>query len=186
MPTPAQCAAACPPSVPFCPLLYKQTEQAASGGSSGESAAKKAKQQQQQQSKGSGGARRPLAVVGDAQLSASRPAIVRELYTEHPELSALSDQEVAQLMEQRRTAVDGSSLRPVMSFEQTGLPADMLHATRDFMQPSPIQSQVGGGGVAAAVVCVCVEVEEGLWPVSASMFLPASIYAQQVQQPQQR
>jgi ATP-dependent RNA helicase DBP3 len=54
----------------------------------------------------------------------------------------MPESEVQQLLEERRTAVDGSSLRPVMSFEQTGLGADMLHSTRDFVQPSPIQSQV--------------------------------------------
>lgn len=81
-------------------------------------------------------------MVGDAQLAATRPAIVRELYSEHPELTAMDEDKVAELLEQRRTVVDGSSLRPVMSFEQTGLSADMLHATRDFVQPSPIQSQV--------------------------------------------
>jgi ATP-dependent RNA helicase DBP3 len=54
----------------------------------------------------------------------------------------MPESEVQALLEQRRTAVDGSSLRPVMSFEQTGLPAEMLHAIRDFVQPSPIQSQV--------------------------------------------
>ena len=123
--------------LPVCLSFSSPAEQAAGGG---EAAAKKAKKQQGSKADSS---RRPLAVVGDAQLASSRPAIVRELYSEHPELSAMSEDEVAQLLEQRRTVVDGSSLRPVMSFEQTGLPADMLHATRDFVQPSPIQSQVG-------------------------------------------
>jgi ATP-dependent RNA helicase DBP3 len=113
-------------------------EPAAAGG---ESASKKAKQQQAKAGSSSSG-RRPLAVVGDAQLAASRPAIVRELYEEAAELTAMPEAEVQQLLEEHRTAVDGSNLRPVMSFEQTGLPANMLHATRDFVQPSPIQSQV--------------------------------------------
>lgn len=81
---------------------------------------------------------------------------MRELYSEAPELTAMSDGEMLALLEQRRTVVDGSNLRPVMSFEQTGLPADMLHATRDFVQPSPIQSQVrvegSGGGPETGVV----------------------------------
>jgi hypothetical protein len=111
---------------------------AATGG--GESASKKAKQQQAAKPASSGP--RPLAVVGDKQLAATRPAIVRELYAESAELSAMPESEVQNLLEERRTVVTGSSLRPVMSFEQTGLPADMLHATRDFVQPSPIQSQV--------------------------------------------
>lgn len=126
---------------------------------------KKSKKQQQQQQAAkaatSSSGRRPLAVVGDTQLAATRPAVVRELYTESPELSAVSEAEVQQLLEQCRTAVEGSSLRPVMSFEQTGLPATMLHATRDFVQPSPIQSQVrintlrrGKQQVAAGPACM--------------------------------
>lgn len=131
-------------------LFLLLAEAAAAAAAGGESTPKKAKKQQQQQqgAKAAGGnsaaARRPLAVVGDTQLAATRPAIVRELYTECAALSAMPESEVQALLEQRRTAVDGSSLRPVMSFEQTGLPAEMLHATRDFVQPSPIQSQVGG------------------------------------------
>lgn len=39
--------------------------------------------------------------------------------------------------------MQGSDIRPVLTFEQTGLPKNMLHSTRDFVQPSPIQSQVG-------------------------------------------
>jgi ATP-dependent RNA helicase DBP3 len=106
-----------------------------------ESASKKAKQQQAGKP-GPSSAKRQLAVVGDTTLAATRPAIVRELYTESAELTAMPESEVQQLLEERRTAVDGSSLRPVMSFEQTGLGADMLHSTREFVQPSPIQSQV--------------------------------------------
>jgi len=53
----------------------------------------------------------------------------------------MTKQQVEELLQQRRTAVDGCSLKPVLAFDQTGLPADMLHATRDFVQPSPIQSQ---------------------------------------------
>jgi len=116
----------------------KRDREAAEAAAAGESAPKKSKQQGGKSSSSP----RPLAVVGDAQLAATRPAIVRELYSEHPELTAMDDDKVAELLAQRRTVVDGSSLRPVMSFEQTGLPADMLHATRDFVQPSPIQSQV--------------------------------------------
>ena len=37
--------------------------------------------------------------------------------------------------------MEGSGIRPVLKFEHTGLPANMLHSTRDFMTPSPIQSQ---------------------------------------------
>lgn len=97
---------------------------------------KQPKKQKQQQP-----ALSQLAVVGDAQLAATRPAVIKALYTEHPDLTAMSEAKVSEVAQQRCTAVDGSDLRPVMTFEQTGLPSSMLHATRDFVQPSPIQSQ---------------------------------------------
>eukprot|EP00879_Flechtneria_rotunda_P000824 GHRR01000948.1.p1 GENE.GHRR01000948.1~~GHRR01000948.1.p1 ORF type:complete len:602 (+),score=256.19 GHRR01000948.1:202-2007(+) len=85
--------------------------------------------------------RQQLAVVGDAQLAASRPAIMRALYSEHADIAAMSEDQVSKLLEQRRTAVKGANIRPVLTFEQTGLPAHMMHATREFVQPSPIQAQ---------------------------------------------
>eukprot|EP00878_Enallax_costatus_P036328 GHUV01040786.1.p1 GENE.GHUV01040786.1~~GHUV01040786.1.p1 ORF type:complete len:407 (-),score=149.08 GHUV01040786.1:180-1376(-) len=99
------------------------------------------KQKQQQQPALNQLALNQLAVVGDAQLAATRAAVIKALYREHPDLTAVSDAKISEVLQQRRTAVDGSDLRPVMTFEQTGLPANMLHATRDFVQPSPIQSQ---------------------------------------------
>jgi ATP-dependent RNA helicase DBP3 len=93
-----------------------------------------ASQQQQHQ-------KRPLALVGDAALAASSPAIVRELYQEHPEVAAMSSSEVAALRAERCTTVDGADIKPLRSFEHTGLPSNMLHSTRDFVAPSPIQSQ---------------------------------------------
>lgn len=53
----------------------------------------------------------------------------------------MTDAEVASYREERRTVVEGADIRPVLTFQQTGVPATMLHATRDFVQPSPIQSQ---------------------------------------------
>lgn len=99
---------------------------------------KKAKKQQLQPA---ASGKQQLAVVGDAQLAAGRPPVIRALYSEHPEVAAMSEQQVQELREERRTAVDGPQLKPVLKFEQTGLPASMLHATRDFVSPSPIQSQ---------------------------------------------
>jgi ATP-dependent RNA helicase DBP3 len=84
---------------------------------------------------------RPLAVVGDAALAASSPAIIRNLYQEHAEVAAMTAEEVAAYRKERRTAVEGADYKPVLKFEQTGLPQPMLHAIRDFVAPSPIQSQ---------------------------------------------
>lgn len=123
-----------PPDI--CAALVLRFHSTAAEASAAPEQKKSKKQKQQQQP-----SLNQLAVVGDAQLAASRPAVIKALYTEHPDLTAVSEAEIAELMQQRRTAVDGSSLRPVLTFEQTGLPANMLHATREFVQPSPIQSQ---------------------------------------------
>jgi hypothetical protein len=104
-------------------------------------AAAAAPQQKKSKKQAASAGKKQLAVVGDAQLAATRPPLVRDLYNEHPEVAAMSAQQVQELHESRRTAVEGCDLRPVVSFEQTGLPANMLHATRDFVSPSPIQSQ---------------------------------------------
>jgi hypothetical protein len=104
-------------------------------------AAAAASQQKKPKKQAAAAGKKQLAVVGDAQLAATRPPLVRALYNEHPEVAAMTQQQVQELHEQRRTTVEGCDLRPVLSFEQTGLPANMLHATRDFVTPSPIQSQ---------------------------------------------
>jgi len=38
-------------------------------------------------------------------------------------------------------AEDPCAFKPLPKFAHTGLPANMLHATREFTTPSPIQSQ---------------------------------------------
>ena len=84
---------------------------------------------------------RPLAVVGDAALASSSPAIIRNLYKEHPDVVAMTTEQVATYRKERTTIVEGADYKPVLKFEQTGLPQEMLHSTRDFVTPSPIQSQ---------------------------------------------
>jgi ATP-dependent RNA helicase DBP3 len=117
----------------------KPTIPAAAAAAAGDAAASQQKKPKKQAAVAAG--KKQLAVVGDAQLAATRLPLVRALYTEHPAVAAMSQQQVQELHEQRRTTVEGCDLRPVLSFEQTGLPANMLHATRDFVSPSPIQSQ---------------------------------------------
>ncbi|KAL4442663.1 hypothetical protein ABPG77_006657 [Micractinium sp. CCAP 211/92] len=82
-----------------------------------------------------------MAVVGDRQLAASHPPLVKALYSEAAEVAAMSDADVAAWREERRTAVEGAALRPITSFAQSGLSARELHATRNFAQPSPVQAQ---------------------------------------------
>lgn len=48
---------------------------------------------------------------------------------------------VDKLRNERCTTVEGCDLKPLTSFAQTGLPAALLHCTRTFATPSPIQSQ---------------------------------------------
>jgi len=82
-----------------------------------------------------------MAEVGDAELARSGKAIVKQLYKEHADVAALRGDELEALYSQRCITVEGTGIKPVLKFEQTGLPANMLHATRDFQEPSPIQSQ---------------------------------------------
>ncbi|GIL46598.1 hypothetical protein Vafri_3565 [Volvox africanus] len=93
------------------------------------------------------------AVVGDAQLATSSKPIVKSLYDEHPDVAALSADRVAKLRSEREITIDGfgpgddfvpggpTDIKPLLKFEHTGLPSAMLHATRNFSSPSPIQAQ---------------------------------------------
>lgn len=63
-----------------------------------------------------------LAAVGDRELAASRPPLVKELYTEAAEVAATSAAAVAAWREERRIAVEGCDpdVRPITSFAQSG------------------------------------------------------------------
>lgn len=117
----------------------RDREAAAAAATAGAAASQQKKPKKQAAAAAVG--KKQLALVGDAQLAATRPPLVRALYNEHPAVAAMTQQQVQELHEQRCTTIEGCDLRPVLSFEQTGLPANMLHATRDFVSPSPIQSQ---------------------------------------------
>eukprot|EP00955_Chlamydomonas_euryale_P019543 208170-Chlamydomonas_euryale.AAC.4 len=99
-----------------------------------------------------------MAEVGDAELARSGKAIVKQLYKEHADVAALRGDELEALYSQRCITVEGTGIKPVLKFEQTGLPANMLHATRDFQEPSPIQSQcwpiIMSGHVSGPRTCV--------------------------------
>ncbi|GFR43801.1 hypothetical protein Agub_g4925 [Astrephomene gubernaculifera] len=96
---------------------------------------------------------RKHAEVGDASLASAGKPIIKALYKEHPEVTALSAAKVAEVRAERETTVEGfgpdddfvaggpTDIKPLLKFEHTGLPAAMLHATRTFVAPSPIQSQ---------------------------------------------
>lgn len=83
----------------------------------------------------------PLAEVGDRELVAKRPPLVKALYSETAEVASQSDAEVAAWREARAIVVEGCSLRPITAFAQTGLSSTQLHAVRAFSAPSPIQAQ---------------------------------------------
>lgn len=82
-----------------------------------------------------------IAEVGDLELAKRGKPIVKQLYTEHKEVTAISAQQLEDLYQKRCITVEGSLIKPVLKFEHTGLPPNMLHATRTFQEPSPIQSQ---------------------------------------------
>ncbi len=88
-----------------------------------------------------------LAEVGSAELAAAGKRIVKDLYKSlHPEVEALTADKVSELRRQRATTVEGVGadsprFKPLLSFAHTQLSADMLHATREFTTPSPIQAQ---------------------------------------------
>ncbi|GAX72626.1 hypothetical protein CEUSTIGMA_g82.t1 [Chlamydomonas eustigma] len=83
-----------------------------------------------------------VAQVGDATLAKNGKQIVKKLYKEHSEVTAMSAAKVNAVYQERCITVEGSAIKPILKFEHTGLPANMLYATRTFAQPSPIQSQV--------------------------------------------
>ena len=82
------------------------------------------------------------AEVGDAELAKKGLTIIKKLYTEHPEVSSLTQQKVDAIYQERTATVEGSNIKPILEFKHTGLPDAMLHATRTFAKPSPIQSMV--------------------------------------------
>lgn len=82
-----------------------------------------------------------LAAVGDVGLARAGPPILKDLYNEHPDVAGMTPAARAAAREERRMAVEGCDLAPVLSFEQTGLGPELLHSTRDFVTPSPIQAQ---------------------------------------------
>ncbi len=62
-----------------------------------------------------------LASVGDKELAKSGKTIQKNLYHEHPTVSAMSTEEAAKHREDRDTAVTGADLRPVLQFDQAGM-----------------------------------------------------------------
>ncbi|GLC47500.1 hypothetical protein PLESTB_000847600 [Pleodorina starrii] len=96
---------------------------------------------------------RKHAEVGCGKLATAGKPIVKSLYQEHPEVTALTADRVSELRNERQTTVEGfgpdddfvaggpTDIKPVLKFEHTGLPEAMLHATRNFVSPSPIQAQ---------------------------------------------
>ena len=80
--------------------------------------------------------------MGDAELARNGKPIIKSLYKEHPEVSSLTQKKVDAIYQERTATVEGSDIKPILDFKHTGLPDNMLHATRTFAKPSPIQSMV--------------------------------------------
>lgn len=64
-------------------------------------------------------------------------------YTEHPEITAMSQKEVEKYREQLNLTVSGNNcdIRPLKTFAQSSLPRTILNCTAKFEKPSPIQAQ---------------------------------------------
>ena len=100
----------------------------------GEQAAPADEQQQQQQQQPAGkkakkgkaaaaaaeAAPGGMAAVGDRGLAASRPPLVKALYTEAAKVAAMSAADVAAWRKERKTKVEGCQLHPISSFAQSG------------------------------------------------------------------
>jgi hypothetical protein len=68
-----------------------------------------------------------MAAVGDRQLAATRPALVKALYTQHADVAATIAAAVAAWREERQTKVEGSELNPITAFSQSSeCPAPLL------------------------------------------------------------
>uniref|UniRef100_A0A7S0R477 RNA helicase n=1 Tax=Chlamydomonas leiostraca TaxID=1034604 RepID=A0A7S0R477_9CHLO len=91
----------------------------------------------------------PLAEVGSVELARSGKPIKKDLYAKvHPEVGGMSVARMEEVRQERATTVEGRNgaatntrFAPMLKFEHTGLPANVLHSTREFQAPSPIQSQ---------------------------------------------
>eukprot|EP01025_Chloroclados_australasicus_P065012 TRINITY_DN878_c0_g1_i1.p1 TRINITY_DN878_c0_g1~~TRINITY_DN878_c0_g1_i1.p1 ORF type:complete len:659 (-),score=77.98 TRINITY_DN878_c0_g1_i1:125-2002(-) len=85
-----------------------------------------------------------LAQVGDESLATNGKAIIKNVYHEHQQVTAMSDQQVEELREERKISVECSgtdNFKIMTSFEHLNLPKNMIYSIRDFVCPSPIQSQ---------------------------------------------
>ena len=82
-----------------------------------------------------------MAEVGDRNLANTRKPIVKDLYAPADDIQAMSSAGVDAFREERRMAVENCDVKPLSSFQQTGLSKDELYSTRNFTTPSPIQSQ---------------------------------------------
>jgi ATP-dependent RNA helicase DBP3 len=82
-----------------------------------------------------------MAAVGNRQLAATRPPLIKASYKENSEITQMSLSDVDTWREERRIALENCQVKPLTSFTQSGLTADELFATRTFTSPSPIQSQ---------------------------------------------
>ena len=135
----------------------KQGGKAHKGAAVAAAAPQPNKQQQQKQQKpqqqggGGGSGPRELAAVGDKALAASRPPLRKALYTEAAEVAALSPAQVQAWREERRIAVEGSDMRPITAFAQSG--GWVEHRRRGWVGGGWVGGWVGGwaGGQRCAV-----------------------------------
>lgn len=83
---------------------------------------------------------RGMAQVGNKELANKGKTILKCLYTEHADVAKMSASDVSKVLHERSACLEGTSIKPVTKFEHLGLSAPLMHATREFVSPSPIQA----------------------------------------------
>ena len=82
-----------------------------------------------------------MAAVGDRQLAATRPALVKALYIQHADVAATSAAVVDAWREERQTKVEGLDLNPITAFSQSSeWPALLLARMADWLPAQPVAS----------------------------------------------
>jgi ATP-dependent RNA helicase DBP3 len=65
------------------------------------------------------------------------------MYKEHPEVASLTTDDIQNYYEKHQMTIEGHEgecFRPVLKFNHTGLPANVLSSTKGFDVPTPIQA----------------------------------------------
>eukprot|EP00035_Acanthoeca_spectabilis_P034537 m.29574 g.29574 ORF g.29574 m.29574 type:complete len:550 (-) comp6716_c0_seq1:1430-3079(-) len=121
--------------------LKKDTDQSSDTGAEAAAAAKPSKKSKKDKSGGKDPAERKRKRTDD---EAGGEAKKVNGYTEHPELTAMSEADVTKYREDNSLTVTGSTTqyKPILKFEHLSLPAELAAYCSQWATPTPIQAQV--------------------------------------------